>query len=283
MAKENITFDQLYKTDLYNKIKVINNNKEDFIVLNDTSEFQQKGREVSDKNTYILIKTYGGKKTALKSVDQSNLAINIMVNTTQPQKWKRILDTYIKQTNSEWLSISYVGDDNYEAIEYNYFQSMDTPFSLQQIEQVGISTRYVVNSNGLIFYSSGSETGNQLKFSLQVESEYVEITNVISSGIGIKNFMEAYERKASAIIKNEVLSSGRSASFFFLIDPSDETHKLILDTFFVDANSDDALSLKIDLTSTITLTLNVSVDSLEIDQVYGGNLMGKVSFVEVWS
>lgn len=277
--KENITFDQLYQTVIYEKLLTLNDNIENFVVLNDVSEFQENDKLIEDDTTYILIKTYGGTKTTLPNLNQSLVACGIIVNTPNGQKWKRILDTLISETNGEWQTISYAGDEKYNPVSYNYFQTLGTPYMLSQVENVGTSTRYIVSVNGNIAYDTSTNYNVFPTYSVLIGADYVDIKNIINHSFSSSPIPETFIPLSSGIAKNEIKGVARTFTISVLIDYEDEAHNLLLTRCF---NNDELLNpipLKIEITNELVIVGNFSV-SITANQTRGNYTTATFNFVE---
>ena len=277
MVKIKPTFDQLYRSFFASKLLdfgLVEN--KDFKIINDTSQFQEDD-QLKDF-AIVMIKSYGGTKSSLRSLDATNLKLQIMVNTDNPQFWKIYLDEITQMVNGAFETITFSETEKYEATTYSFFQTLNTSNIISDAQQVSTSTRSVVQTSGNIFYTTQRlDLGVDLYF--LIESEYVKASRLITANFQYNSENETLNDESSDIFKNVNKGFVRSFQFSFILDDQNEVHKMLLNKFL--SGDTDDLDIKIYVENLmVEKEYKVTIANLMIGGQVGQNGTIEITLIE---
>ena len=281
MKKEKITFDQLFQSVIYQQIKDKGVSDDKFKPILDVAEFQD--RDMIKDYSIVAIKSYGGTRYSIPDIDASPMSIQIIVNTDDPQYWKRILTEIINDINGKWNSIYWLEDNNYEAVTYYYMPTLNLPMIVGNGNQVGESTRYIVNMSGTIYYTTNPNLAPVFKIKLFNDEmgKYEDLTYLLSSSFGYAKQTEAYQSNDKDVLENESRGLARSISGSCIFDKSCIPHQKIIKSFF---NGEDKIwKIKCYLDeedSDYSMYVESHIAELTYQYVLGNSISVLIKFIE---
>jgi len=242
MAKLKPTFDQIYRTFYNSKLTDFGLVEgKDYKIINDSSLFQESDK--LENFAVVMLKSYGGTKSSILGVDATNLKLQVIVNTDQPQKWKMIMDKITEQTNGSFTPLTFTENEDFEGVSYYFFQTLNSANVISiNAEQVSTSTRLNVQTSGNIYYTS-----QRLDFSVDLEIEiegvYEEVSRMTFNNFNYTNQVETINDTNSDIFKNIETGIVRTFTFSFILD-DENTAQLFLINKFLDGDS-ETLAIKL--------------------------------------
>ena len=242
MAKLKPTFDQIYRTFYNSKLTDFGLVEgKDYKIINDSSLFQESDK--LENFAVVMLKSYGGTKSSILGVDATNLKLQVIVNTDQPQKWKMIMDKITEQTNGSFTPLTFTENEDFEGVSYYFFQTLNSANVISiNAEQVSTSTRLNVQTSGNIYYTS-----QRLDFSVDLEIEiegvYEEVSRMTFNNFNYTNQVETINNTNSDIFKNIETGIVRTFTFSFILD-DENTAQLFLINKFLDGDS-ETLAIKL--------------------------------------
>lgn len=252
MSKIKPTFDQLYRSFYLNKLLELGlEENKDFKIVNDSSQFQHDD-QLKDF-AIVMIKSYGGTKSSLRGLDATNLKMQVLVNTDQPQKWKMYIDEITEAVNGDYETIVFPETEKYEETTYSFFQTLNTSNVISNAQQVSTSSRHIVQTSGNIFYTS-ARLDLGVDFYVFIDTEYVKATRLITTNFNYISESESINSKDSDIFKSIDKGHIRQFQFTFILDDTNPVHQLLLNKF-LDGDTDE-LDIKLD------------IDNLEVEKEY---------------
>ena len=281
MRKEKITFDQLFQSVIYQQIKNKGLTDDKFKPVLDVSEFQD--RDMIKDYSIVAIKSYGGTRYAIPDIDASPMSVQIIVNTDNPQYWKRILTEIINDINGKWNSISWLEDDKYEEITYYYMPTLNLPMIVGNGNQVGESTRYIVNMSGTIYYTSNPNLAPVFKIKLFNDDtgNYDDLTYLLSSSFGYAKQTEAYQSNDKDILENESRGLARSISVNCIFDKSSIAHSKIMKSFFLGEDTTWKIKCYLDNEdSDYSMYMDTHIVELTYQYILGNSISVLIKFIE---
>ena len=281
MAKQKITFDQLFQSVIYQNILNQGIPDDKIKPVLDASAFQNE--DMLNGHSLIMIKSYGGNRIALEDIDATPMNIQIIVNTDEPQKWKRVLTTMGDLLNGKWNSIEWSEDEQYLDSFYHYFPALHLPMVVGGENQVGTSTRYTITMTGTVFFTSNSNLAPVVPIEVYDEDsgDYLGIKYLLNSTFGYTQQTEAFQSKDKQELENETRGMARIVTGTFIFDSSCESHKIIMRTFF--NGNINPIKIKIyinDKDSEFSTTMSVIIGELSNTYVAGNSITSQIKLLE---
>lgn len=274
--KQVLTFDQLLNGYLQQKLEALSNGKE-FELINDVSLFQEEDK--IEGKTIILLRTYGGERTSLPDLDATPLTIQLLLNTDEPQFWKRVLTSLINDINGKWNEVSFSEDEEFEDATYYFMPTLNNPTVQGTTTQVGISTRYNLIVYGSFFYTSDSSIALYPEIKMEIDGNYLKVPNIVTVSFGYSLNTETMSPIDNLIFKQEIRGVIRTFNITFYLNLKETTHKELVKTFF--NNSDIAKAVNLQITvDDLTLDSSFYIDPFSAVFTFGDGGTVQLTFVE---
>lgn len=271
------TFDQVYRTFYYNKILEMGIGQDEFKIINDSSQFQED--DELENFTIVMITTYGGEKSSIRGLEATNLNLQILVNTDQPQKWKMIIDQINDQVNGDWEPLIFNETEDYEARSFQFFQTLNSSNVVKSAAtQVATSSRHTVQVNGNIFYSNKRfDLGVEVYF--KIDQEYKKASYLVSKNFGMASENISYSEVGVETFKNVDKGLVRQFTFSFILDDENEVHQFIFNNF-LDGIS-EAIEMKLYIANLeVEKEFDVLISDLKIMGDIGQNGAIEITLIE---
>lgn len=236
------TFDQVFRTYVYNKILEIGVKDKNFKIINDSSNYQSND-DIKDF-AFVLIKTFGGERTTLKGIEATNLALQIIVDSDNPQKWKMIIDEITEELKGVWTSLSFNETDNYQQLDYSFWTALNTANVIGGETKVGTSSRKIVQANGNIFYTLG-RVHLDVDLEIKIDDEYEFVSRVVMANFSTLDQSETFLQKETNILKSYLRGMGRAFDFTLILDEENPTHQKLLKAYFDNDEMGEKFEIKV--------------------------------------
>ena len=279
MAKEKVTFDQVFRSYVYEQLLIINKGENNFKVINDSSMFNES--DMIENYSIVMIKTYGGTRVALPDIDATPLSVQLIVNTDEPQKWKRIITEFIDNINGKWNTLKVTEDEKYKEVEYQYMPTLNIPSVISGTTQVNISTRHNIQCVGSIFYTSNPYLLSMPRIDLIIDGETHTLNSVLSCTLGYTNVTETYPYKEEEVLKSENMGASRAISINLLLNLNSEAHRYLMERFFNNDLIDKEQDIIIYLDGNeFMLSTKTYITSFTSSFINGGSTTVQIQLVE---
>lgn len=281
MKKLKITFDQLFQSVIYQNILNQGIPDDKIKPVLDASAFQNE--DMLEGFSLIMIKSYGGNRMAIEDIDATPMSIQIIVNTDEPQTWKRVLTSMGDQLNGKWNSVEWPEDEHYLNSFYHYFPALHLPMVVGGEQQVGTSTRYTITMTGTVFFTSHSNLAPIVPIKIYDEDteEYLSIKYLLNSNFGYTQQTEAFQSKEKVNLENETKGMSRVVSGSFIFDKNCSAHKKLMRTFFQKSINPIKIKIYIDESdSEFSTTMDVIINELTNSHITGNSISTRFSLIE---
>lgn len=284
MEKQKITFDQLFQSVIYQSILNQGIKDEEFKPIIDSSAFQDE--DMLEGYSLVMIKSYGGNRMAIEDIDATPMNIQIIVNTDDPQKWKRILTSIGDSINGKWNFIEWPEDEQFKNSFYHYYPVLNLPMNVGGENQVGTSTRYVVTMTGTIYYTSNPNLAPSVPIDVYDEEteEWIKVKYLLTNVFGYNLQTEAYQSNEHNVLENEERGVSRTSQGTFIFDKTCKAHRDIMKKFFKKNDVEKVLKIRIYIDdpadAELSTEMNIIVQNLSNNYIMGNSISSQFIFVE---